>query len=111
MLDFNKMPYIYWNDNLKMSVLQRHIIVHSILYYTLGESVVSDREYDSLSKQLVELMKEEPEELKRTEYYYCMYDFDGSTGFDLPSRLKKADRNYLTKLALVVLKSYKRGEK
>ena len=108
MIDFDKMPYIYWDDNLKMSVLQRHIIVHSILYYECNCNVVSDKEYDSLSRQLVEMMKENSEEYKKTDYYYCMYDFDSSTGFDLPDRLTKKDRERLTKLALQISNSYKR---
>ena len=109
-VDFDKMPYIYWDDHLKMSALQRHIIIHSILYYVYDNSVISDKRYDLLSKQLTGLMKENPEEYKKTNYYYCMYDFDGSTGFDLPSRLTKKDRKYLTKLALSILSSYQREE-
>lgn len=106
-INFDRMPCIYWSDAMKMSLLQRRIIVHSILYYECDESVISDKQYDALSKQLVNLMKQSPEQLKRTQYYYCMYDFDGSTGFDLRSRLTTKDNEYLTKIALSVLHSYK----
>ena len=37
-----------------------------------------------------------------------MYDFDGSTGFDIPSRLTKYDREYLTNIAAHVHKLWKK---
>ena len=40
-------------------------------------------------------------------YYYAMYDFDGSTGFDIPSRLTKYDLEYLTNIASHVYKQWK----
>ena len=43
------------------------------------------------------------EELETTDYWYCMYDFDGSTGFHLYDRLTKYDKRYLTKIAQYVL--------
>lgn len=85
----------YFTIAEKLQLLQRWILVHSILYYELGASIVTDAMFDQNSRQLVELMAEYPQQLKRTKYFYCMYDFDGSTGFDLPSRLSEADRDGL----------------
>ncbi len=103
MIDFNKCPCLYWSDTTKISHLQRRIIVYSIMYYEHNESCISDREYDLISKQLVELQKSaSKEDFKKSTYYYAMYDFDGSTGFDIPSRLTKKDRNYLTNIALAI---------
>lgn len=103
MIDFNKCPCIYWSDITKISYLQRRIIVYSIMYYEHDESCVSDQEYDSISRQLVALQKGvSKEELEKTTYYYVMYDFDGSTGFHIPSRLIKKDREYLTHMAHVI---------
>lgn len=100
MIDFSKMPCIYWSDTTKISYLQRRIIIYSIMYYEHNESCVTDKEYDSISRQLVELQKRATrEEFEKSTYYYAMYDFDGSTGFDIPSRLNKKDREYLTHLA------------
>ena len=108
MIDFSKCPCIYWSDSTKISYLQRRIIVYSIMYYEHDESCVSDRYYDSISHQLVDLMKTcDPEELRRSTYYYCMYDFDGSTGFHIFSRLTKYDKEYLTNIAAHVHKSWK----
>ena len=80
--------------------MQRHIIVHSILYYELNTTVISDSEFDFLSKQLVELQKQvSEEELEKSQYYYVFYDFDGSTGFHLWYRLKDSDKTYLLSIS------------
>lgn len=34
-----------------------------------------------------------------TQYGYIMYDFDGTTGFDLYSRLNEHDKKYLISIA------------
>lgn len=100
MIDFSKMPCVYWSDTTKISYLQRRIIVYSIMYYEHDESCVSDSYYDSISRQLVELQKKASwEDFRKSTYYYAMYDFDGSTGFDIPSRLTKHDFEYLSNLA------------
>lgn len=107
-LNLNVLPVKYWSIKTIMSYIQRRIIVYSIMYYELSESCISDKDFDELSYQLVELMKSTPKEIcKETDYWYCMYDFDGSTGFDLPDRLTDSDRDYLTKIARMVLKSWR----
>ena len=84
MISFDKMPCLYWSDATKISYLQRRIIVYSIMYYEQNESCVSDQYYDSISHQLVELQRTcDPAEFRRSTYYYAMYDFDGSTGFEI----------------------------
>lgn len=93
---------------MKISYLQRRIIVYSIMYYEMDESCISDKQYDAISQQLVHLQQSvDLEVFKKSTYYYAMYDFDGSTGFDIPSRLTKKDRNYLTEIAGMVLRSWK----
>lgn len=103
MIDFSKMPCAYWSNTAKISYLQRRIIVYSIMYYEYDESCVSDAKYDSISHQLVELQKQaSKKEWEKSTYYYAMHDFDGSTGFDIPSRLTKEDRDYLTYIARTI---------
>lgn len=107
-VDFSHMPCVYWSNTTKASYLQRRIIVYSIMYYENDESCVSDRYYDNVSHQLVRLMAESTqEEMERTRYWYAMHDFDGSTGFDIPSRLTPEDRIHLQHIARVVHKSWK----
>lgn len=97
-----KNPYL--TDIEKCNLLQRWLIVHSILYYERNESVVSDFVYDSNSKQLLTLMKKIPEsELLKTRYWYVFKDFDGSTGFYFYKRLTGIDRDYLDREASIAL--------
>lgn len=111
-INFSNMPCIYWDDATKISYLQRRIIVYSIMYYEMNESCITDMEYDAISHQLVHLQSSVDEaEFKRSTYYYAMHDFDGSTGFDIPSRLTKEDRDYLFKIAIMVYDSWKWGGK
>lgn len=108
-MDFNKMPCVYWSDITKINCLQRRIIIYSIMYYELNESCISDIEFDKLSKQLVKLQSECSEkEFKKTKYYYVLHDFDGSTGYDIYSKLNKQDKEYLFHLAEFILDKWKR---
>lgn len=111
MVDFDRMPCVYWSDTTKIGYLQRYIIIHSIIYYQLGHSVISDKEFDSAAYQLVDMQKQiGRRKLKDTMYYYCMHDFDGSTGFDLYDRLIPFDKKYLTQIASHVLSLYDGGK-
>lgn len=111
-MDFSKAPCIYWSDRTKISFLQRRIIVYSIMYYELDESCLTDAEYNEISKQLAEMMRTcDQSEIEKSTYYYAMYDFEGSTGFDIPARLKASDREYLTELAEKILDMWKRDRR
>ena len=108
MIDFSKMPCVYWSNSTKISHLQRRIIIWSIMYYELNESCVPDNVYDSVSRQLVELQKKEKKkEFEKSRYYYAMHDFDGSTGFDIPSRLTETDQRHLEAIARIVYDNWK----
>lgn len=87
-----------WNAIDKVNFLQRKIILNSIAYYELNTSKLTDKEYDELSKQLVWLQKDI--DIQQTQYGYVMYDFDGTTGFDLYHRLNLSDKKYLMNIAL-----------
>lgn len=89
MLSFNK----YWTDLMKINYLQRFIIVNSYLYYELDDSVITDKQFDEAAKQLVELQKNY--DIRKTQYGYVFYDFDGTTGFDLWERLTVVDKTVI----------------
>lgn len=91
-----------WDLKTRIEYLQRKVILNSIAYYMYDDSRLSDRAYDEMCKQLVELHKEYGD-ISDTQYGYVMYDFDGSTGFDLYYRLNEHDRDYLTRIACVGL--------
>lgn len=87
-----------WDKITCTNYLQRKIILNAIAYYELDTSPLSDKEYDELSKQLVEMQKDI--DIQETQYGYVMYDFDGTTGFDLYYRLSDRDKRYLMQIAL-----------
>lgn len=87
-----------WSKETCINYLQRRIIVASILYYEMDWSPIDDATYEKFNRQLVSLIKDYPN-IESTEYGYCMYDYDGSTGFDLYSRLNEKDKKYLTNIA------------
>ena len=91
--------------------LARFVIVHSIIYYEWDYNVVSDKKYDEYARYLAALVKENPEEVKSCYYYYVIYDFDGSTGFDLRGRLTEPDNDYVSLLALHVMQDNKKSKK
>lgn len=98
----------YWSKKLKMDYLQRRIIVYSIQYYEMSDTCISDKYFDAVSQQLLWYMRHtEQEEQERTTYWYCMSDFDASTGFHLYGRLNEYDKKYLSNIASGILKQYK----
>ena len=98
----------YWSYKLRIETLQRWVLIHSILYYEMDESLVSDKVFDEHAKTLVGLQKEHRASAKHSQYWYVFHDFDGTTGFDLPDRLNDKDKAYLFMIAKHVLKSSKR---
>lgn len=96
----------YFSQLAKVNFIQRVVIIHSILYYEYDATIKNDKWFDDIARQLVKetYWLDEPE---RSMYYYCMYDFDGVTGFHIIDRLNEQDREYLTHLAFVCLKRSK----
>lgn len=92
-----------WTNVDKMNYLQRKIILNSMAYYMYNVSPLSDRAYDEMSKQLVEMQKVYWDEVYLTQYGYAFHDFDGTTGFDLYGRLLDRDKEYLEKIAIAGL--------
>ena len=80
----------------KINFLQRKILVNSILYYEHNKNFISDHHYDDCCKELVNLQVEYgPRFVSDSTYGYVFWDFDGSTGFHLYSRLELSDRYWL----------------
>lgn len=100
MINFNRVPCVYWNTKTKIEYLQRYILIHSILYYQMDTDCITDKEFDSISNQLVSMIKLYGQ--KGTMYEYCFKDFDGSTGFDLYGKLNSYDKQYLALITNLV---------
>jgi len=61
------------------------VLVHSCLYYGMDESLVPDNVFDKWCKDLVQLLKDNPNEYSdRFDIYFK--DWDGISGYDLPIR-------------------------
>lgn len=108
-----------WDIKTKIEWLERAIIMYSIWYYDLGDSMVSDQQNDTESIQLYYMIKENPKEFSQTKYAYAFKDFDASTGFHLKSALNDKDREYIVHIANFIYakahgtlyKKYKRTKK
>lgn len=99
----------------KVEALQRYILVHSMLYYDMDTSVISDKKFDKAARLLADkIQRFGPKKIASTQYGYVFKDFDGSTGFDLPDRLTEEDRKCVRRIATYVLRWYiasrKRGK-
>lgn len=108
-VNFSHHPCTYWKNRLKISYLQRRILVHSILYYEMNTSVISDQLYDDLGKQLIWYKRRSPNEFALSSYYEIFEDYEGSTGYYLIGRLNEKEKEYLTKIANAVLKQNGKG--
>jgi hypothetical protein len=66
---------------------RRQLTVHSFGYYRLNDNIVSDHTFDRWCNELVELQRDFPEIAQEVELHEYFKDFDGSTGYDLPTHL------------------------
>lgn len=99
-----------WDLLTRINFLQRKIILNSILYYEYDMNSISDTFYDSICKQLVSLQhifSRHGNVRMETRYGYVYYDFNGSTGFHLYSRLRGDDRLYLLRITEQYVKTRK----
>lgn len=97
---------VYWTDKLKIDFLQRVVLIHSYLYYEEDSPKWSDKKFDEIAQQLVREQQPYAKTTIRiyTQYGYVFYDFDGTTGFDLFSRLNGMDKQFIGKLAKQIIK-------
>jgi hypothetical protein len=64
---------------------RKQMLVHSCIYYRFGTSIISDKQFDEWAYQLVALQQQYPEIAGQVEFAKEFTDFDGTTGFHLPS--------------------------
>ena len=95
----------------RIEFLQRYILVHSCLYYSMDENVISDKKFDKYARLLASKIEKYRDKIPKTQYGYAFYDFDGTTGFDLMSRLKPSDKDRIEAIATSVLYQYKKDRR
>ena len=72
---------------------RRQILVHSILYYKFGDSILSDAIFDQWAKELAKLQTDNPDVSESVEYMLEAFrDFAGETGYHLPLHDIRAQR-------------------
>lgn len=75
------------NVNDIASLIQRRryqLLVHSLLYYELDISLISDATWSKWAVELSQIQKSYPDEANSVVFSDAFKDFDGSTGFNLP---------------------------
>lgn len=63
---------------------RRQLLIHSIIYYRMDESLISDRQWSNWAVELEELTKKYPNIAKVAPLANEFNDFDHSTGYNLP---------------------------
>lgn len=79
------------------------MLVHSRIYYVLGDNVVSDHQWQAWANELAALQAEHPEPIGFYDKEFA--GWDGSSGYDLPLK----DEWVINKTAHV-LRLYGRAE-
>lgn len=70
---------------------RRQLLVHSIIYYRLGETIVPDAVFDSWAKELAALQTQHLQLSESIPYMrYAFSDWTGETGFHLPLMDRRA---------------------
>ena len=73
--------------------LRLGLMVHSYLYYKLGQSIMSDQKWDAKARELVKLQKEYPAIAKKVRFAKVFEGFTGETGYYLAGALDKRGIN------------------
>lgn len=83
-------------------------LIHSIVYYTLDESIISDAEWSRRAKELCELQEKYPAESRKAPLYDIFKDFNYSTGAGLAY---KADDRAIGKAQYLIAMQPRRKKK
>ncbi|RPK19969.1 DNA ligase LigA-related protein [Paenibacillus xylanexedens] len=63
---------------------RNQVLIHSIIYYRYGTSVIDDKKFDEWAYQLAALQLQYPEISEQCPYAQEFKGFDGTTGYHLP---------------------------
>jgi hypothetical protein len=68
------------NEEILSLISKRHrqLLVHSYIYYVLGQNLIQDYTFDMWRRELVDLHKKYPEESQKAPYYDICKGFDDS---------------------------------
>lgn len=63
---------------------RRQVLVHSVIYYRFGASIISDQQWDAWARELARLQSEHPDLAARGWRPEVFKDFDPCSGYYLP---------------------------
>lgn len=63
---------------------RKQLLVHSLLYYALDVTLVTDDQWTSWAKELATIQKQNPEIAGQCVYAAAFEGFEGASGFNLP---------------------------
>lgn len=109
MINFKDKKFDNWSGLDKINYLQRAILIYSFLYYQKNISIVSDKYFDSISKQLADIQSKNKNKINKTQYYKAFKDFDGTTGYYLLSRLNRDEKEKILIISKIAYKRFKKG--
>lgn len=69
---------------------RKQILVHSVLYYRMDESIVPDHKWNEWARELASLQEQYPDIAAACPLAKEFEHFDPATGFDLPLNNRKA---------------------
>ena len=67
-----------------ISQRRRQMLVHSFLYYRMGTSLVTDKQFDKWAYELHDLQRQYPEIAAACPYAEDFANWDGTSGYHLP---------------------------
>jgi NAD-dependent DNA ligase len=68
----------------KINQLRYKMMIHSYIYYRLGDSIIDDSDFDRWGNELVALQEKYPQIASECVYAEAFLGFDATTGFHLP---------------------------
>lgn len=101
----------YFSIENKLDLLSKWILVHSILYYELNNSIVSDTMFDSNCKQYKQMALEFPKIFKLTNDYRIFSQYikcPQNSTYDLLTILPNIMKDELTQIALQLINKNKK---
>lgn len=77
------------NPAARIRQLRLGLMIHSYIYYKLGQNIIDDQKWDAGARELVKLQKQYPALAKKERFAKIYEDFDGSTGYHLAGAIDK----------------------
>jgi hypothetical protein len=99
----------YFTPYEKICLLERWILVHSYIYYTLDDNLVSDNVYDKNTRQLAKLLKMFPKSANAATYSKAFSGYDGGSGFNLLNNLTEEELRWIKVHATFALSAKTKG--